>query len=172
MNRSLLAGVTALALLAPFTSGHGATITESKDVGPYHVMFFGYDLIQEGEQVRVGWNVTDRATGERVPLEGPVLHVSFRDTSGKLVKATNVSVEQPVPGIVFADVTMLKFGSATYTLPLPEGGNVSFEQPICRFDDAGIIHCPNDAKGSPGLGEFGAAAALGAAAVGLRSRRR
>lgn len=163
--------VLAALLLLPLAAAHGASVQVAKDEGPYHVIFNSFDFIQVGETVRVAWNVTDRATGQRVHLNQSEVYVAYKAANGTLVGRATVGLQQPVDGIVFGDVEMRTFGATNYTLPLPQG-NVTFEQQVCRYDDAGVLHCPGDeAKKSPlplGL----AAAALVLAAVALRRTRR
>jgi len=170
--RKTLQGLAALGslalLLAPTALAHGNLITPSKDVGPYHVIFYTSDYVTEGELQRLGWNVSDRGTGARVALEHPQAVLRFFDAKGAAVLNKTVDLEQPVEGIVLYDVTMGPPGRANYTLLLPNGSQASFEQPVIALG----APPPTPARATTPWFDAAFPAALGIAALGFRASRR
>ncbi|HEV8360869.1 MAG TPA: hypothetical protein VGR28_10485 [Candidatus Thermoplasmatota archaeon] len=167
MTRALLAALVALASLA---AAHGGSIILQASQGPYFVQFATYDMVTEGEEVRIVFNVTDNATRERISVQDPRVQVERWDTAGQLRNASVEPLEQPVPGILSGITRIGVQGKTVYRLPLPSA-TVQFEQPVCKYDDQGIPQCGNpEAKKSPAPPLLAVLCVV--ALAGLAARRR
>lgn len=167
------AGLIALLALPGGAQAHGESIEVKKEEGGYAVTFYTFSFVTEDEFVVLGWNVTERASGERVEVPEPRVDMESLDARGNLVAREVVPLRQRVPGLLSGDFRMGPFGLMRFTLLLP-GANVTFEQRVCRFTDEGDLLCEPREAAFPGAFAAGAMllAALAKVAAAQRRRRR
>ena len=150
-----------LATSAGPATAHGASVTQQRDAGPYHVVFYTYDFITENETVRLAWNVTDAATGARVHVDDAKVEVTWTATSGRIASQRVTPLKQLLDGFVFEDFTTGPEGKANFVLPLPQA-KVPFEQQVYPLSTS-ARNAPAKTPGFDGLAALAALALLAAA---------